>query len=83
MTRQTSFEADIRLLFTEVYILAMSKAFNLANYDDVKARAAAIYGCIRGIGGAVMPAPPPQGDGARPQSSIQLFAKWRADGCPP
>ena len=55
MSIQTSFQADIRPLFTERDILAMTKAFNLANYDDVKAHAAAIYDRIRGIGGAVMP----------------------------
>jgi len=59
MSIQTSFQADIRPLFTEQDILAMTKAFNLANYDDVKAHAAAIYDRIRGIGGAVMPPPPP------------------------
>ena|SRR5271166_4795222 len=55
MTKLTSFEADIRPLFTERDIQAMSKAFNLASYDDVRPHAAAIYDRIRGIGGAVMP----------------------------
>ena len=31
----TSFEADIRTLFTDRDVHAMSKAFNLASYDDV------------------------------------------------
>jgi hypothetical protein len=53
----TSFQKDIRPLFTERDIHAMSKAFNLASYDDVRAHAAAIYDRIRGIGGAVMPPP--------------------------
>ena len=53
MSRQTSFQADIRPLFTERDILGMMKGFNLANYDDAKAHAAAIYDRIRGIGGAV------------------------------
>ena len=83
MSIQTSFQADIRPLFTERDIDAMSKAFNLANYDDVKAHAAAIYDRIRGIGGAVMPPPPPRGGGPWPQSRIELFAKWMADGCRP
>jgi hypothetical protein len=83
MAKLTSFEADIRPLFTERDIRAMSKAFNLANYNDVKARAAVIYDRIRGIGGAVMPPPPPKGEGPWPQSRIELFAKWMADGCPP
>jgi hypothetical protein len=83
MTKLTSFEADIRPLFTDRDIKGMSKAFNLASYDDVKAHAVAIYDRIRGIGGAVMPPPSPRGEGAWPQSRIDLFAKWLADGCPP
>jgi len=52
MTKTTSFQADIRPLFTERDIQGMSKAFNLGSYDDVKKHAAAIYDRIRGIGGA-------------------------------
>ena len=81
MTKPTSFQSDIRPLFTERDAHAMSKAFNLASYDDVKARAAIIGDRIGGLGGAVMP--PPQGEGPRPQSRIELFAKWMADGCQP
>jgi hypothetical protein len=83
MTKPTSFQADIRPLFTERDIRGMSKAFNLGSYDDVKTHAAAIYDRIRGIGGAVMPPPPPRGEGAWPQARIELFAKWMADGCQP
>ena len=79
----TSFQADIRPLFTERDIQGMIKGFNLASYDEVKAHAAAIYDRIRGIGGAVMPPRPPRGEGPWPQSRIDLFAKWVADGCPP
>jgi len=67
--KPTSFQTDIRPLFTERDIHAMSKAFNLASYDDVTAHAAAIYDRIRGIGGAVMPPPPPRGEGPWPQPS--------------
>ena len=63
MTRLTSFQADIRPLFTERDIEGMKKGFNLASYDDVKAHAPAIYDRIRGIGGALMPPPPPRGEG--------------------
>jgi hypothetical protein len=42
MIERTSFETDILPLFTQRDIQAMSKAFNLADYDDVKARSAAI-----------------------------------------
>jgi hypothetical protein len=83
MGTPTSFQADIRPLFTELDIRSMSKAFNLARYEDVKARAAIIYDRIRGIHGAVMPPPPPRGDGPWPQSWIDIFAKWMADGCQP
>jgi hypothetical protein len=83
MTGSTSYQADIRPLFTQRDIHAMSKAFDLASYDDVRAHAAAIFDRIRGIGGAVMPPPPPKGEGPWPQSRIDLFGKWMADGCPP
>jgi hypothetical protein len=83
MSTSTSFQADILPLFTERDIQGMIKGFNLASYDEVKAHAPAIYDRIRGIGGAVMPPPPPRGEGPWPQSRIDLFAKWIADGCPP
>jgi hypothetical protein len=83
MTKLTSFQQDIRPLFTERDIHAMSKAFNLASFDDVKAHAAIIHDRIRGIGGAVMPPPPPRGEGPWPQASIELFAQWIADGYQP
>ena len=83
MTKTTSFQTDIRPLFTERDIEGMRKGFNLASYDEVKAHAAAIYDRIRGIGGAVMPPPLPRGEGPWPQSQIDLFAKWMTDGFPP
>jgi hypothetical protein len=83
MANLTSFQTDIRPLFTDRDIRAMSKAFDLESYDDVKAHAASIYGRIRGIGGAVMPPPPPRGEGPWPQSKIELFAKWISDGYQP
>ena len=83
MANLTSFQSDIRPLFTERDVHAMSKAFNLASYDDVKKHAAVIFDRIRGIGGAVMPPPPPTGEGFWPQSRIELFAKWMADGYQP
>jgi hypothetical protein len=83
MTKLTSFEADIRPLFTDRDINGMMKAFNLAHYDDVKKNAAAIYDRLRGVGGAVMPPPPPRGEGAWPQARIELFAKWMSEGFQP
>jgi hypothetical protein len=83
MANPVSFQTDIRPLFTERDIRAMSKAFNLADFNDVKAHAATIYDRIRGIGGAVMPPPPPRGEGPWPEASIELFAQWMADGYQP
>lgn len=83
MAKLTSFQEDILPFFTERDIRAMSKAFNLASYDDVKRHAAAIYDRIRGIGGAAMPPPPPRGEGPWPQARIELFAKWISDGYQP
>ncbi|MFZ0523584.1 MAG: hypothetical protein WAL95_21330 [Candidatus Acidiferrales bacterium] len=83
MTKPTSFQTDIRPLFTQRDIEGMRKGFNLESYDEVKNHAAAIYDRIRGIGGAVMPPPPPRGEGPWPQSRIELFAKWMADGLQP
>ena len=83
MTNTTSFQRDILPLFTQQDIEGMRKAFNLASYDDVKKHAAAIYDRIRAIGGPVMPPPPPRGEGPWPQSRIELFAKWMADGFQP
>jgi len=83
MTKLTSFQADIRPLFTQRDIDGMKKGFNLTSYDEVKAHAAAIYDRIRGIGGALMPPPPPRGEGPWPRSNIELFAKWMADGYQP
>ena len=82
-TKLTSFQADIRPLFTQRDIDGMKKGFNLASYDEVRAHAAAIYDRIRGIGGALMPPPPPRGEGPWPQTNIELFAKWMADGYQP
>jgi hypothetical protein len=83
MTERTSYAADIRPLFTDRDIEGMRKGFNLDSYDEVKAHAAAIYDRIRGMGGALMPPPPPRGEGPWPQTRIELFAKWMADGCQP
>jgi hypothetical protein len=61
----------------------MKKGFDLTSYDEVKKHAGAIYDRIRGIGGALMPPPPPRGEGPWQQSWIELFAKWISDGFPP
>ena len=43
MIKLTSYETDIRPFFTQRDIQGMSKAFDLASYDDVKKHAAAIF----------------------------------------
>jgi hypothetical protein len=83
MAKLTSFQSDILPLFTDRDVRAMSKAFNLASYDDVKKHAAVIYDRLRGIQGSVMPPPPPRGEGPWSQARIELFARWMADGYQP
>ena len=43
MTKTTSFQTNIRPLFTERDIQGMSKAFNLGSHDDVKKHVGVIY----------------------------------------
>jgi hypothetical protein len=83
MSGVTSFREDILPLFSELDINGMRRAFDLTDYEAVKAHARAIKDRIRGIGGPVMPPPPPRGDGPWAQSRIDLFDRWVADGCPP
>jgi hypothetical protein len=83
MNSRTSFKMDILPLFTERDIEGMRRAFDLTDYESVKAHAQAVHDRIRGIGGAVMPPPPPVGDGPWPQSNIDVFDRWFAEGCPP
>jgi hypothetical protein len=79
----TSYAKDIYPLFTDKDVQGMSKAFDLRSFDAVKARSKQIFDRIRGIGGSVMPPPPPKGDGPWPQEKIDLFETWMKDGCPP
>jgi hypothetical protein len=70
-----SFTRDIRPLFRTEDIEAMTYAFNLARYDDVKASAEAIYGRLAD---GSMPC-----DGAWPADRVALFRQWIDEGCPP
>jgi hypothetical protein len=79
----TSYATDIRPLFTDKDVEGMSWDFDLRSYDDCKGNAQSMYDRLRGIGGAIMPPPPPRGDGPWPQKQIDLFGKWVAEGCPP
>ena len=83
MTKPASFAADIRPLFTDRDVQGMRRAFDLTDYAAVKAHAQAIHDRIHGIGGAIMPPPPPTGDGPWPQATIELFDRWVAEGCLP
>jgi hypothetical protein len=51
MANLTRFQADIFPLFTERDIRAMSEAFNLGSYDEVKTHAAVIYAGFAGSAG--------------------------------
>jgi hypothetical protein len=70
-----SITRDIRPLFRTEDIEAMTYAFNLARYDDVKASAEAIYGRLAD---GSMPC-----DGAWPADRVALFRQWIDEGCPP
>lgn len=76
-----SYAADIRPLFNDTDINHMSFFCDLANYDDVKTNADDILNRLKGVGGPVMP--PSSADGPWPQSNIDLFSQWIADGCQP
>jgi hypothetical protein len=69
-----SFENDIRPLFREQDVGAMSFAFNLAAYEDVKANAADIY---ERIAAGEMPC-----DAAWPSEQVELFRQWMDAGSP-
>ena len=84
MTTSTSLAADICHLFTDRDIQGMSRSTTTPlTTTRSRAHAQAIHDRIRGIGGAIMPPPPPVGDGPWPQANVQLFERWLADGCPP
>jgi len=68
------YERDIRPLFREHDITSMSKAFNLASYDDVRANAGAI---LARLADGSMPC-----DGPWPQERVELFRGWVDAGCP-
>jgi len=67
------FEADIRPLFRDKDITAMSFAIDLSAYDDVRANAARI---IAAVAGGTMPC-----DGRWPEDRVALFRSWIDAGC--
>ena len=80
----TSFNADILPLFTQIDIDHMANHFDLSKYEDVKANAQNILARLQAHGGAVMPPPPAKGgDGPWSAKWIALFQTWIDDGCLP
>jgi hypothetical protein len=71
---EVGFERDIRPLFRDGDVKAMSWSFNLASYDDVKENAEAIYGRLAD---GSMPC-----DSAWPADQVQRFRDW-IDACTP
>jgi hypothetical protein len=71
---ELGFERDIRPLFRDGDVKAMSWALNLASYDDVRANAEAVYGRLAD---GSMPC-----DGAWPADRVQLFRDWIDAGTP-
>ena len=74
-TTRPGFARDIRPLFRDEDVDSMRFAFDLRDYDDVKANAAAIY---ERLDDGTMPC-----DGAWPRERVDLFRRWVDDGCPP
>ena len=70
-----SFSADIRPLFRARDIQAMRFAFDLGEYDAVKANAAAIYERLQE---GSMPCDEPW-----PSERVGLFKQWLDEGSPP
>ena len=69
-----SFAQDIRPLFRAQDVGAMSFAFDLTSYEDVKANAADIH---ERLAEGDMPC-----DGAWPDDKVQLFREWMEAGSP-
>ncbi len=73
-TAMPTFSRDIRPLFRDKDVSSMLQAFDLSNYDSVKAHAEAIYGRIAD---GTMPC-----DGAWSPEHIALLRTWIDQGCP-
>lgn len=70
-----SFAQDIRPLFRDDDTEAMGYAFDLSDYDDVKANAEGIYERLED---GSMPC-----DGAWPTEQVTAFRQWIDEGCAP
>jgi hypothetical protein len=69
------FETDIRPLFRPDDVRAMSFAFNLSSYEDVRANAEEIYARLAE---GSMPC-----DGEWPPDKVERFRAWIDSGTPP
>ncbi|HSR84884.1 MAG TPA: hypothetical protein VLM11_11960 [Streptosporangiaceae bacterium] len=69
-----SYQRDIRPLFREKDVSSMTKAFNLASYNGVRANADKI---LTRLANASMPC-----DGPWPRERVDLFRSWVDAGCP-
>lgn len=74
MSETPTFSADIRPLFRDSDIAAMSAMFDLSSYDDVRANADPIYGRLSD---GSMPC-----DGAWPEDQVATFKAWMDAGTP-
>jgi hypothetical protein len=68
------YERDIRPLFREEDVSAMSFAFDLASYNDVRVNA---NGILAKLSDGSMPC-----DGSWPPERVDLFRSWVDAGCP-
>jgi len=68
------YERDIRSLFRDTDVSAMSAAFDLASYDDVRSNADKI---LVKLSDGSMPC-----DGPWPADRVELFRSWMDAGCP-
>jgi len=73
-TTMPTFSQDIRPLFRDKDVSSMLQAFDLSNYDSVKAHAEAIYGRVAD---GTMPC-----DVAWPPERVALLRAWIDQGCP-
>jgi hypothetical protein len=74
LVSEPSYEHDIKPLFRERDRGAMSFAFDLWSYDDVRANAAVILDELRS---GSMPC-----DGTWPPEQVDLFDRWVTSGTP-
>ena len=75
MAQDVTYAQDIRPLFRDGDVRAMSFAFDLSSYEDVRANAEEIY---RRLADGTMPC-----DGGWPAERVERFRTWIDNGSPP